>query len=101
MEKIYYELDCMKSDIEQNKIFTKDDYKARYNYLSDNIPTLFDLVYKGDESYKRQLDFMISYAKKINNDGMPQYDADVKVGQRLAEDYIYPNIDMDKEKLSK
>ena len=91
----------MKNDITDNQVITKDEYKIMYSYLAEKAPTLFDIVYKNEIDYVDYVKYMITNAVKVGNNELSQYDADVVVGQKLADDYIHPNIDMEKEKNGK
>ena len=98
LNKILKQVLEFRKEIQNNEVITKDQYKEKYNYLSEKAPTLFDMVYKDEGPYLEQLNFMLINANKIKKNEVSQYDADVKVGQKLADEYIYPNIDMSKEK---
>lgn len=88
----------MRNDIHDNKVITKNEYKVLYPYLAEKAPTLFEIVYKDEIDYVDYVKYMITNAIKVGNNELSQYDADVVVGQKLADDYIHPNIDMEKEK---
>lgn len=87
----------MRENIQDSEVMTKDQYKEKYSYLADNSPTLFDLVYKDETNYLSYLEYMLKNTNKVGRNELSQYDADVEIGKTLANDYIYPNIDMDKE----
>lgn len=89
----------MRKDIQSNLVITKEQYTEKYSYIFKNTPTLFEMVYKDEGPYLEQLQFMIKNANKINRNEINQYDADVEVGKELANKYIYPKLDMDKEKI--
>lgn len=97
INKLLKEVLDMRKNIVSNLVLSKDNYKEKYIYLSSNSPTLFEMVYKDEGPYLEQLKFMIENANKIKRKELSQYDADVEVGANLANKYIYPNIDMEKE----
>ncbi len=86
------QLESMQQDLQNNEVLTKDSYKTKYNYLFTHVSTLFELLYNSKDINIDQLKFMISQAKKINKKEITQYDADVIIGQKLAETYITPVI---------
>ncbi len=86
------QLNDMQTDLRNSEVLTKEGYQSKYYYLSKNVPTLFELLYKNNDIDIEQLKFMISQAQKINNNEISQYDADVIIGQKLADSYITPVI---------
>jgi hypothetical protein len=86
------ELESMQIDLQNNEILDKDSYKTKYNYLYTHTPTLFDLLYKSNDIDIEQLKFMILQAQKIDKKEITQHDADVIIGQKLADTYITPII---------
>lgn len=90
---IYSQLDSMQEDLRNNEVMTNESYKSKYNYIYTHVPTLFDVLYKNNNIDIEQLKFMILHAKKIDNNEISQYDADVIIGQNLADTYITPIVD--------
>lgn len=97
-DKVLSDVLGMREDIQNNLDFTKNQYIQLYPYLYENVPTLFELVYKNEIDYLPMLECLLENALKVKNNVKSQYDIDVDVGQVLAEKYIHPNIDMEKEK---
>ncbi len=93
---ITIELESMQRDLQNNEILDKDSYKTKYNYLYTHTPTLFELLYKSNDIDIEQLKFMISQAQKIDQKEITQHDADVIIGQKLADTYITPIIKEEK-----
>lgn len=87
----------MRKDIINSEVLTKDQYSSKYNYLYTYSPTLFEMVYLNEEPYLNQLNLMISNIMKIKRKEISQETADKEIGEKLAEKYIYPYIDMEKE----
>lgn len=90
---ITHQLTAMQTDLQNSEVMTNDSYKAKYDYLATYVPTLFDLLYKNNDVDIEQLTFMISQAQKIDKKEISQYDADVIIGQKLADTYITPIIE--------
>lgn len=92
------QLESMQKDLHNSEVITQDAYKIKYEYLCTKVPTLFELLYKNNDIDIEQLKFMILQANKITNKEISQYDADVIIGQKLADIYITPIISSDKSK---
>lgn len=95
--KIVEEVLQMRTDIQNNEVYTREQYSHRFKFLHENAPTLFDMVLKDETTYLTVLQNMIRTLEKIRKNSLSQHDADVEIGKELAEKYIYPNIDMEKE----
>jgi hypothetical protein len=87
------QLESMQKDLHNSEVMTKESYRSKYDYLATYVPTLFELLYKNNDVDIEQLKFMITQAKKIDNKEVTQYDADVVVGQKLADTYITPIVE--------
>lgn len=87
----------MKSKIENDEMMTKEQYKEFYSYLAQNVPTLFEIVWKNEVNYMQFLHEMIKNTQRVGDNSISQHDADVEIGQMLADEYIHSNIDMSKE----
>ncbi len=87
---ITIELEAMQRDLQNNEVIS---YQTKYNYLFTHTPTLFELLYKSKDIDIDQLKFMISQAEKIKKKEITQHDADVTIGQKLADTYITPVVE--------
>lgn len=74
----------------------EDELKKSYKDFVELYPSLFKMIIENGE-YTVILDRMIAAAKMIENGQSTQEDMDKTVGEELAKEYIYPNIDMSKE----
>lgn len=78
----------MKQEMKSEKTQERHVLITKYNYLYTMTPTLFEVIYKNEMDCSAILDSLIESAKKKKT----QYDADVEVGEKLANIYIHPNI---------
>jgi len=92
-DKILLEAQAMKAEIDGGTIMSKEVCQSKYNYLYTHTPTLFELIYKKGDVSIEQLQFMCQKAKSIERNEMSQYDADVIIGQKLADKYVTPIIE--------
>lgn len=92
-DKILLEAQAMKAEIDGGLIVSKETCQTKYNHLYTFTPTLFDLIYKKGDVSIQQLQFMCQQAKSIERNEMTQYDADVIIGQKLADKYVKPVIE--------
>ncbi len=95
-KKLLDEIVAMRNDVKKGYLLD-DQYKLLYKFTYENTPTLFRMVLKNDSNYMTVLNTLIKNVKKIETNEISQEDADVIIGQELADKYIYPNIDMSKE----
>lgn len=72
------------------------DLRKTYKDWIELYPSLFKMVIEGGD-YIPILDRMIDAAKMVENGQYTQEAMDKTVGEELAKEYIYPNIDMSKE----
>jgi len=93
IEKIKQQVLQMKTQVEKREPIMKQRYTEIYSYLFKNAPTLFEMVYENKSRYLSLLETMMEDAKKIDKDEISQYDADVKIGQVLADIYVHPAIE--------
>lgn len=69
------------------------EYLATFERIFDMVTTL-----AGGEENLQRLRMMLNKTKEIQDNKISQYNASGQVGTMLAEQYIYPRIDMSKEK---
>lgn len=69
-------------------------YRIDYDYLKEFTPKLYDLILAKSDNFMEILDFMV---KKLKQEKLTEEKQSEDVGKFLAEQYIYPNIDMSKE----
>lgn len=91
-DKILFDAQAMKAEIDSGTIISKEACQSKYNYLYTFTPTLFNLIYKKGDVSIEQLQFMCQKAKSIDKNELSQYDADVIIGQKLADKYVTPVI---------
>ena len=94
IDKIITESTIMANDVKTGK---KINFYEKYEYLYSNTPTLFDMIKQNKEDFMPILKFMTESIKKINSGKETEEDEGVKMGEFLAEKYIYPHVDMSKE----
>src|SRR6187399_1999190 len=96
-DKILQEVNSMRDDIIKKRINKDLNYfSKKYQYLYDNVPTMFRMVYDNDFDYMPMINLMLEKYKKMSNGSVTHEDASKDIGETLAEKYIYPNIDMSK-----
>lgn len=69
-------------------------YNIDYDYLKEFTPKLYDLILAKSDNFMEILNFMV---KKLKQEKLTEEKQSEDVGKFLAEQYIYPNIDMTKE----
>ena len=67
-----------------------------YSYLNSNVKSIFDLCLTGKMDIQL-LYYMINQAKNIKNETITSYEASIKVGEKLVEKIIKPQLNKDKE----
>lgn len=69
----------------------KEEMSKKYSDFRDNYPTIFEKVLDNTLDIER-FNYMINMANKIDNKEMTNYDASVKVGERLVDEFVKPNL---------
>lgn len=75
-----------------NRIHVKDDYKKKYPEFFEKFPRLGQMAFSTDDNHMSILKYMLTEKSKII-DEQTQYDASVRVGTLLRDEYISPVID--------
>ena len=91
-KKVMTQVSLMRQDVKDKKYIIKDEYEEAYPYLFKEAPTLFKMVYEDKIEYMGMLELLVNNAEKIKDNDISQYDADVIVGKKLADKYVYPAI---------
>lgn len=61
--------------------------------FKETYPMLFDMIANNAEDAVRpRLNYMLQMMSQVLNDTLSQYDASVKVGQNLANEYVMPHV---------
>lgn len=74
----------------------EDDLKKSYAQFVEQYPSLFKMVIENG-NYMEILNRMLDAAKRVEKGEYTVEEMDKIVGEELAKEYIYPNIDMSKE----
>jgi hypothetical protein len=88
-------LTTLVKDMAQDLIDGKG-YDSKYDYIKENIPAMYDMLVEDPVKALPNLLHMLKLAAEIK-DEKTQEDQSKKVGLFLADQYIYPNIDMTNE----
>lgn len=71
--------------------------KQKYNNIYTNFNSIFIQCLNNIMDLEL-MNFMINKAKEIKKNKLSNYDASVKVGEKLVDKFIKPKLDLDKEK---
>jgi hypothetical protein len=86
-------LDLRNSYINDNK--SLDDFNneidIKYIKLKKEKEKIFELCKSGSMDLER-LTYMINMAKQVQNNSITEYDASVKVGTRLVDEFVKPQL---------
>lgn len=85
----------LRTDIRTNHPVQYLDKK--YKKLKEAYPSLYKIVIEKEPCSMEILEKMISCMKLIKQGEKSQEDMDKEIGYCLAKEYVYPNIDMNKE----
>ena len=69
--------------------------EEEYSDFSENHKSIYQICIMGKMDIDR-FSYMIDMAKKVKKNEMSEYNASVKVGTRLVDDIIKPNLDKKK-----
>ena len=91
-------------DFEKNKGIHKDLSKKEFNLkmqhkysnLFNNFSSIFQQCVNNVMDIE-VITFMINKAKEVQKNKLSNYDASVKVGEKLVDKFIKPNLDKEKE----
>ena len=73
----------------------KSKLGKKYPDLSDNYPSLFNLVFNPVSTWDndlKDLTKMVQLASKVKQKKISQHDASVEVGQKLVDKYVKPQL---------
>lgn len=76
----------------------EEELKKSYARFVEQYPSLFKMVIENGD-YLEILNRMIDAAKRVEKGEYTIEQMDKIVGEELAKEYIYPHIDMSKEKI--
>ena len=71
----------LSEDNQLNDQTKRDEMTEKCKYLIDNTPNIYKITY------------MINMVKKVKSKEMSDYDASVKVGERLVDEFVKPKIE--------
>ena len=71
--------------------------QQKYNYINTDFNSIFQQCIN-DVMDIEVITYMIGKAKEIKKNKISNYDASVKVGEKLVDKFIKPHIDKDKDK---
>ncbi len=74
---------------------TKYRLTEEYSDFSMKYPVIFLKSLDGGLDMD-QFQFMINMATKVNNKKLSQHDASVQIGEKLVNQYVKPNLDLNK-----
>jgi hypothetical protein len=80
-----------------NNELSRDYYVNKYNILAENTPQLFDLIHTNDIDYLPMVEYFLDNIKRIEDNEESKESVDLKIGEKLAEQYLYPYVDVSKE----
>jgi|UniRef100_A0A6C0BRW2 hypothetical protein len=66
-------------------------YVSKYPNLSNIYPMIFKKACEKDFDYEKFV-WMMSIKKDVNENNVTQHNASIKVGERLVDEYIKPNL---------
>jgi len=90
--KVLREITAMRKELDRGKGKDRNYYHEKYSYLA-TFPYLLDKVYSGmSDSDMNKLHTMIIGVSNIQHNKISLDDASVKMGESLAEEYVYPVI---------
>jgi hypothetical protein len=69
----------------------QSDMSDKYSEFREKYPTIFEKVLENSLDIER-FNYMLNMAKKIDNKEMTNHDASVKVGERLVDEFVKPNL---------
>ena len=86
-------LDLRNSYIKENKSLDNfnDEIDAKYTKLKKEKEKIFELCKSGIMDLER-LTYMINMAKQVQNNSISEHDASVKVGTRLVDEFVKPQL---------
>lgn len=90
-------LDQVKSLLEDKLTFDgsdeelKEHMKEKYDNLYNNYKAIYNMTCEGNMDLVK-LKYMLTMLNKINNNEISEYDASVKVGEKLVDEYVKPNL---------
>ena len=70
----------------------RDEMTEKCKYLIDKTPNIYKMCIGGGMDIER-LTYMINMVKKVKSKEMSDYDASVKVGERLVDEFVKPKIE--------
>ena len=100
-ETLYTEYNNMKKDIQNNlnvlnKKLPIEIYIHKYYYLFYNARSTFDTLYTFDSKIVPIIDHVMEKAIKIHRKELDFEETRVKLAEDIAEKFLYPYIDRDK-----
>ena len=89
VEEIQNHIKNKPEDID-SKTFHKE-MSDKYHDFRDKYPTIFEKVLENSLDMDR-FNYMLGMASKIDNKELSNHDASVKVGERLVDEFVKPNL---------
>jgi hypothetical protein len=86
------------------KDLSKKEFHLKLQQKYTNITTNYNSIFQQCINNVMDIEvitFMISKAKEIQKNKVSNYDASVKVGEKLVDKFIKPHLDKEKEKENK
>lgn len=94
-EELYEVIMALKKDIGIK--LSKNQIESKYSVLIKRYPSLYSIMTSNKPYRMEILERMISSMKLIRRGLRTQEEMDKEIGFLLAQEYVYPNIDMSKE----
>ena len=92
----YLNTEEIKEIIISNPEQLKYKVETKFTEFNQNYPTLVKKILQGDKLY--YLDRMLDAMEAIQSNKVTKLEAEKKLGEELAEEYIYPVVDKNKKK---
>jgi len=75
----------------QNKVLFLIEAEKKYANFKEEYPTIFDLILRDNEDLSI-LNQMLNTIEKINANKMDKFEGEKLIGERLANEYLYPVV---------
>ena len=94
-DEVIAEVRKMRLDVKSRQ-FNTAQLREKYEFLHKNVEHLFDIIVADKINYLPMLRVFLDHLRTVK-DKESMEENDKKIGEILAEKYLYPNIDTKKE----
>ena len=93
-KKIRKDLNNKNSDWYKNKDKYLNEININYMDELDKYPAIINVIKRNDFNIDGldRLDYMLKMALKVNNNNISEHNASVKIGQRLVDEIVKPQL---------